>query len=84
MGDITLSVYTGGVNLYLTFVVLDNLLAYKVILGWPWIHEMRVVPSTFHQVIKFPTKFGVKEIKGEQGMSHDCYRNNLRVKPSTF
>ena len=84
LGDITLLVYMAGVNLYITFVVLDSPLAYNVILGRPWIHDMRVVPSTFHQVIRFPTAWGVKEIRDEQATSHNCYRNTLRAKPSTL
>ena len=68
LGDITLQVYTGGVKLYITFIVLDSPSAYNVILGRPWIHTMRAVPSTVHQVVRFPTKRGVKEIKGEQGV----------------
>ena len=48
LGDITLPVYVAGIDLHITFVVLDNTSAYNVILGRPWIHEMRAVPSTFH------------------------------------
>ncbi|KAL5544691.1 hypothetical protein UlMin_008475 [Ulmus minor] len=84
LGDITLPVYAAGVNLHITFVVLDSPSAYNVILGRPWIHDMRAVPSTFHQVIRFPTAWGVKEIKGEQATSRDCYRNTLRAKPATL
>ena len=60
--DITLLVYTARVNLHITFVMLDIPSAYNVILGRPWIHEIKAVSSTFHQVIKFPTTWGVKEI----------------------
>ena len=84
LGDITLSVYAAGVNLHITFVVLDSPSAYNVILGRLWILEMRAVPSTFHQVIRFPNAWNVKEIRGEQAISHDCYRNTLRAKPSTL
>ena len=56
IGDIALPVYAGGVNLSVTFAVLDSPLAYNMILGRPWIHKMRAVPSTFHQVVKFPNK----------------------------
>ena len=55
LGDITLPFYVARVNLHITFVVLDSPSAYNVILGKPWIHEMRAVPSNFHQVIRFPT-----------------------------
>lgn len=68
----------------MTFVVLDNLSTYNVILGRPWIHKMRAIPSTFHQVVRFPTRWGVKEIKGEQGTSRECYHNTLRAKPATL
>ena len=84
LGDITLPVYAAGVNLHITFVVLDSPSAYNVILGRPWIHDMRAVPSTFHQVIRFPTAWGIREIKGEQATSRDCYRNTLRAKPATL
>ena len=84
LGDITLLVYAAGVNLHITFIVLDSPLAYNAILSRPWIHDMRAVPSTFHQVIRFSTALGVKEIKGEQATSRDCYRNTLRAKPSTL
>ena len=48
LGDITLPAFTIGVNLHITFVVLDSPSTYNVILGRLWIHEMKVVPSTFH------------------------------------
>ncbi|KAL5572667.1 hypothetical protein UlMin_022264 [Ulmus minor] len=65
VGDIALLVYVGGINLNVNFTELDSPSAYNMILGRPWIHKMRAVPSTFYQVIKFPTKWEIKEIKGE-------------------
>ena len=64
LGDITLPVYTARVNLHITFVVLDSPSTYNVILGRLLIHAMRAIPSTFHQVIRFPTKWGVKKNQG--------------------
>ena len=54
--DITLAVYVGRVNLNVTFEMLDNPSANNMILGRPWIHKMRAVPYTFHQVVRFPTR----------------------------
>ena len=82
--DIAFPVYTGRINLNVNFAVLDSPSAYNTILGRPWIHKMRAVPSTFYQVIRFPTKWGIKEIKGEQSISRECYRNTLRAKPATL
>ena len=82
--DITLLVYTGRVNLNVTFAVLDCPSAYNEILHKPWIHKMRAVPFTFHQVVRFPTRWGVKEIKGKQSISRECYHNTLRARPTTL
>ncbi|KAI3758462.1 hypothetical protein L6452_06025 [Arctium lappa] len=66
MGEITLPVYAKGINRQTKFNVVDCSSTYNVILGRPWIHDMKVVPSTYHQTLKFPTQWGVQEIKGER------------------
>ncbi|XP_057768241.1 uncharacterized protein LOC130988403 [Salvia miltiorrhiza] len=80
VGEIDLPIYAEGVNLSTRFLVVDAPSAYNVILGRPWIHKMEAVPSTYHQVIRFPTKWGVKEIKGEQKDSRACYRTTMKAK----
>ncbi|KAK0605617.1 hypothetical protein LWI29_028914 [Acer saccharum] len=78
LGEIVLPVYAEGVNLYINFLVLDCQSPYNAILGRPWIHELKAIPSTYHQLIKFPTKWGVKEIKGEQRAARECYQNGFK------
>ena len=34
--------------------VLDLDFLYNILLGQPWIHTLKVVPSTYHQCLKFP------------------------------
>ncbi|XP_075106773.1 uncharacterized protein LOC142179796 [Nicotiana tabacum] len=41
-------------------------MAYNVILGRPWIHDIDAVPSTLHQVIKFLSKWGIQQLRGDQ------------------
>ncbi|XP_057791045.1 uncharacterized protein LOC131008168 [Salvia miltiorrhiza] len=84
VGEIDLPVYAEGVNLSTRFLVVDAPSAYNVILGRPWIHGMEAVPSTYHQVIRFPTKWGVKEIKGEQKDSRACYQTTMKAKSSSL
>ncbi|XP_019232982.1 PREDICTED: uncharacterized protein LOC109213623 [Nicotiana attenuata] len=36
------------------------------ILGRPWIHEMKAVSLTYHQLLKFSMPEGVKQIRGDQ------------------
>ena len=62
-GYITLPIYIGGVHLHVTFVVLDSLTSYNLIPGRPWINEMRAVLFTFHQVIRFPTRWESKILR---------------------
>ncbi|XP_062103457.1 uncharacterized protein LOC133814527 [Humulus lupulus] len=82
LGEIELRVYVEGVNLCTRFLVVDSPSAYNVILGRPWIHEMEAIPSTYHQVLRFPTKWGVKEIKGQQKDSRACYQTTMKAKPA--
>ncbi|VVB02111.1 unnamed protein product [Arabis nemorensis] len=77
-GEVTLHVYAAGVNRQTKFQVVDCTSAYNAIMGCPWIHDMKAVPSTLHQAIKFATPWGVQEIKGEQENSRSCYQTTLK------
>ncbi|XP_070039635.1 uncharacterized protein [Nicotiana tomentosiformis] len=48
------------------FEVVDGNMRYNIILGWPWLHEMKVVPSTYHQLLKFSMSEGIKQIRDDQ------------------
>ncbi|XP_070005841.1 uncharacterized protein [Nicotiana sylvestris] len=54
-GEIILTTFAEGVVKDTKFQVVEMDMAYNMILGRPWIHEMDVVPSTLHQIIKFPS-----------------------------
>ncbi|XP_019231445.1 PREDICTED: uncharacterized protein LOC109212268 [Nicotiana attenuata] len=73
-GEITLPVLAGGVTLETTFHVMNQDTAYNAIIGRPWIHAMRAIPSSLYQVIKFLTPWGIFTIRGEQHTSRECYR----------
>ena len=72
LGDINLTVVVGPVKKQMKFVVAQYNSSYNVILGRGWIHEMMAVPSTLHQVIRFPTEEGLYEIRGNQAASLRC------------
>ncbi|XP_031251662.1 uncharacterized protein LOC116109575 [Pistacia vera] len=80
IGEIILPIYAGGVNKQTIFLVIDYPSPYNIILGRPWIHDIRAVTSTFHQTIRFPTKWGVREIKGDPKTSRDCYKTAFKCK----
>ena len=64
-GEIILPIYAEGVSLLTRLLVVDCHSSYNVILGRAWIHGMRAVLSTLHQIIKFPTSRGIREIRGD-------------------
>nr|XP_016437581.1 PREDICTED: uncharacterized protein LOC107763605 [Nicotiana tabacum] len=73
-GEIKLPVLAGGVIMETTFHVMNLETAYNAIIGRLWIHAMRAVPSSFYQVIKFPTPWGVFSIRGEPRTAQEYYK----------
>nr|XP_009593539.1 uncharacterized protein LOC104090189 [Nicotiana tomentosiformis] len=73
-GEITLPILASGITLETTFHIMDHATAYNAIVGRPWIHHMRVVPSSLYQVIKFPTPWGIYSIRGKHRTSREYYR----------
>ncbi|XP_070040130.1 uncharacterized protein [Nicotiana tomentosiformis] len=65
-GEILLLTNAEGVIKTTLFEVVDVDMRYNIILGSPWLHGMEVVPSTYHQLLKFPMPEGIKQIKGDQ------------------
>ena len=71
-GQISLPVNMEGKEVMVTFIVVRSFSPYTAILGRPWIHAMRVVPSTLHVKVKFPTEQGVAIVRGSQQMARQC------------
>ncbi|XP_070040516.1 uncharacterized protein [Nicotiana tomentosiformis] len=55
------------------FYVIEGDMRYNALLGRPWIHNMRTVPSTLHQMLKFPTPNGVKMVHREQNAAKEMF-----------
>ncbi|XP_013617422.1 PREDICTED: uncharacterized protein LOC106323924 [Brassica oleracea var. oleracea] len=67
MIGIHLPVYAGGITRTVKFSVIRPKAPYNAILGTPWLHSMKAVPSTYHQCVKFPGKDGkTQTIRGDQ------------------
>ncbi|XP_070043153.1 uncharacterized protein [Nicotiana tomentosiformis] len=65
-GEILLPTNAEGVMKTTLFEVVDDDMSYNIILGSPWIQETKNVPSTYHQLMKFPTLEGIIQIRGDQ------------------
>ena len=77
LGVITLAVRAGDypqqITREVTFLVVDCLSAYNAILGCPTLCSWKAVTSTYHLMIKFPKKYGVGELLGDQATARECY-----------
>ncbi|KAG7588646.1 Retrotransposon gag domain [Arabidopsis suecica] len=80
LGNIKLPVLAAGVPKIVEFIVFDRPAAYNIILGTPWIYQMKAIPSTYHQCVKFPTPGGIGTIRGDQETSRSCHLMGHRLK----
>src|SRR5262249_54305844 len=56
------------------FVIVRTPSAYNGIIGRGIINKLGTIPSTYHQMMKFPTSAGVGEGRGSQAEARRCYR----------
>ncbi|GAV75747.1 hypothetical protein CFOL_v3_19223, partial [Cephalotus follicularis] len=69
-GSINLLVVAGTAprqtQVHMTFLVVDTLSPYNILVWQPRLNFIEAIVSTRHLVMKFPTRFGVREIRGDQ------------------
>ena len=77
IGTITLPVTIGTYPQQLTkevnFLVIDFSSTYNAIIGWPTLNAWREVTSTYHLLVKFPTKYKISKVQGDQMVACECY-----------
>ncbi|XP_074342676.1 uncharacterized protein LOC141680312 [Apium graveolens] len=61
----------------LNFQVVKAASTYNAIMGRIWIYAFKAVPSTYHMVLKFPTRNGAREARGDQKMAHVAMLQHL-------
>ena len=62
------------------FLIVDAPSAYNMLLGKPSLNTIRVIPSTYHMVIKFPTANGEGMVRGNQRIARECYSASMKQK----
>ena len=70
---VTVSDYPQQISKDVTFLVVNCSSAYNAILGRPTLNLWKAVTSTYHLMIKFPTEYGVGEVRGDQVATCECY-----------
>jgi hypothetical protein len=81
MGQIMMTVHTGPISLDTEFIVVNVPSPYTAIMGRRWLHRLKAVPSSLHQKLRFPTNFGIMEIKGDQVASKQCIMAAIKQSP---
>ena len=74
MGDITLPMRVGPVVQQVLFSVVEDLGPYNAVAGREWLHAMKVVPSTYHQMISYLTSAGQVDLLSSQLAARQCYQ----------
>ena len=69
-----------GKEVMVTFIVVRSFSPYTAILGRPWIHAIKAVPSTLHAKVKFSTEYGVVVVQGNQRVARQCLVAAVRWK----
>ena len=77
VGIISLPVVVGAYPQQITrnvnFLVVDCLSSYNAIIGRLTLNSWKVVTSTYHLSIKFPTEHGIGQVQGDQLAARECY-----------
>ena len=77
VGTITLPVVVGAYPQQITkevnFLFVDCSSSYNAIIGRPNLNSWKVVMSTYHLFVKFPTDCGVGQVQGDQLAARECY-----------
>ncbi|XP_070022565.1 uncharacterized protein [Nicotiana sylvestris] len=72
-GDIILWANVAGTIKDTKFHMIERDMGYNALLGRPWIHNMKAVPLTLHQMLKFPTSDDVKIVYREQHAAKEMF-----------
>ena len=58
LGDVALLVKAGPITHQVLFSIVEDLGPYNAIMGWDWLHLMKAVPPTYHQMVNYLTNVG--------------------------
>ncbi|RWW71291.1 hypothetical protein BHE74_00020976 [Ensete ventricosum] len=83
LGATTIPVMFGGEprskTLMVSFMVVKLPSAYNAIIGRPILNRLKAVVSTYHRLLKFPTRAGVGEVRSDPRESIQCYLTTITL-----
>ncbi|RVW19399.1 hypothetical protein CK203_117079 [Vitis vinifera] len=66
LSDVVLPVQVGPVTLNIQFLMVDDLSPYNPIMRRAWLRKMKVIPSTYHQMVSYLMEKGQVDLLGSQ------------------
>ena len=72
--QITARTYLAQVIRMVDFLIVDCPSSYNMILGWLTFNRLKVATSTYCLKVKFQTRYGIREIRGDQHLARECYQ----------
>ncbi|RVW75680.1 hypothetical protein CK203_055234 [Vitis vinifera] len=75
-------VQVGPIILNVQFSVVEDLSPFNAILRRTWLHYMKVIPSTYHQMVSFLTKDEQIDLYGSQLAARQCYQVAREARPN--
>ncbi|GMP65794.1 hypothetical protein CsSME_00026446 [Camellia sinensis var. sinensis] len=64
LGKISLPVQADSRTVDVEFLVVKLPSPYNHIMERSWLHTLQAVPTTYHQLLLFPTEHGIEQIRG--------------------
>ncbi|XP_075663312.1 uncharacterized protein LOC142632876 [Castanea sativa] len=80
MLTVTVGSYLRQLTRQLDFLVVECPSSYNVIIRRPTLNRWKAITSTYCLKVKFSTKSGVGEVKGDQVLARECYQVVLAAK----
>ena len=69
----TVGDYPQQITKDVTFLVVNYSSVYNAIIGRPTFNSWKAVTLTNHLMIRFPTEYRVREVRGDQVVERECY-----------
>lgn len=80
IGKVTLPIETHGVTIYSKMIIIDANSTYNVVLERPWLHHMKVIHSSYHQMITFSVFEKIEKIRNGQVYTRSCFVSTMKRK----
>ena len=77
LGDVTLPVKAEPFTKQVLFLVVEDFESYNAIVGQIWMHSMKAVSSTYHQMVSYSTSAEQVDLLRSQLAARQCYQLTL-------